>query len=345
MALGAPQILFALWLVPISGLVLFIAHRQRRQAALRFANAGMVERLMPTTSMTRHWVRATMTMLAVGFLVFAAARPQFGVTIEKVAARGVDLFVLLDVSRSMLAEDVVPNRLERAKSDILDLLPRLEGDRVGLIAFAGAPVELVPLTTDQAFFRMALEDVTPDSAPRGGSLIGDAIRRAMEALEERRDRDQVIVLISDGDDHESYPMEAAEQAAERGIRVIAIGLGDTGDGARIPERREDGTLSYKQQADGQEVWSKLNETLLEKIAMKTSGAWIPARTRAYDLGQLYEDHLSSLTRGEFQSEHRRRLREQYQLFAAIGLLFLLVEKIIPGSIRLTDASRNVQGTV
>jgi len=342
---GAPQFLFGLWLVPLTGLVLFHAHRKRQQAALRFANASMTERLMPTTSLTRHWIRATMIMLAVGFLTVAAARPQFGVTIEQVTARGVDLFVLLDVSRSMLAEDVVPNRLDRAKSDILDLLPRLQGDRVGLIAFAGAPVELVPLTTDQAYFRMSLEDVDPDSAPRGGSLIGDAIRRAMEALEERRDRDQVIVLISDGDDHESYPMQAAEQAAERGIRIITIGLGDTGEGARIPERREDGTLSYKQQDDGQEVWSKMNETLLEKIALETSGAWIPARTRAYDLGQIYEEHLAGLTRGEFQSDHRRRLREQYQVFAVLGLLFLLIERTIPQSVRRASASERLQGSV
>lgn len=345
MSWGVPQLLYGLWLVPLTGVGMFYAHCQRRVAALRFANASMADRLMPTSSLVRFWVRTTMTMVAVGLLVVAAARPRFGVIIEQVTARGVDLFVLLDVSRSMLAEDVQPNRLERAKSDILDLLPRLQGDRVGLIAFAGAPVELVPLTTDQAFFRMVLEDVDPDSAPRGGSLIGDAIRRAMEALEERRDRDQVIVLISDGDDHESYPMQAAEQAAERGIQVITIGLGDTGEGARIPVRKEDGSLSYKQQEDGQEVWSKLNETLLEKIASKTSGAWVPAGTRAYDLGQIYEERLAGLTRGEFQSEHRRRLREQYQLFTGLGLVFLLIGQIIPESARPTEAPEILQGTV
>ncbi len=344
MSWGVPQLLFGLWLVPLTGVALFYAHRQRRVAALRFANATMANRLMPTSSLVRFWMHATLTMLGIGLLVIAAARPRFGVTIEQVAARGVDLFVLLDVSRSMLAEDVLPNRLERAKSDILDLLPRLQGDRVGLIAFAGAPVELVPLTTDHAYFRMALEDVDPDSAPRGGSLIGDAIRRAMEALEERRDCDQVIVLISDGDDHDSYPMRAAEQAAERGIQIITIGLGDTGDGARIPVRREDGSLSYKQQDDGQEVWSKLNETLLEQIASKTSGAWVPARTRAYDLGQIYEERLAGLTRGEFQSEHRRRLREQYQLFTGLGLVFLLIGQIIPESTRQTDTPEIVQGS-
>lgn len=266
-------------------------------------------------------------MLAVGLLIAAAARPQFGVVIEEVSSRGMDLYVLLDVSRSMLAEDVAPNRLGRAKSDILDLLPKLEGDRVGLIAFAGAPVELVPLTTDQGFFRMALDDVDPDSAPRGGSLIGDAIRRAMEAMTERQDRDQVIVLITDGEDHESFPQEAAKQAAERGIRIISIGLGDTSEGARIPRQNDDGTRAYTQ-ADGQEIWSKMNEPLLQEIATTTSGAWIPARTRTYDLGQVYEDHLAGLTRGEFRSDRRRRFKEQFQLFAIGGLLLLVAEQSV-----------------
>jgi len=234
----------------------------------------------------------------------------------------------------MLAEDVAPNRLDRAKADILDLLKKLEGDRVGLIAFAGAPVELVPLTTDQGFFRMVLDDVDPDSAPRGGSLIGDAIRKAMESMEERRDRDQVIVLITDGEDHDSFPAEAAKQAAERNIRIITVGLGDTGEGARIPRRNEDGSLTFVKH-DGQEVWSKMDERLLKEMALTTSGAYVPAQTRAYDLGSIYDEHLSKLTRGEIQAEKRKRYREQFQLFGGIGLALLLIEMLIP---RFRDAN-------
>ncbi len=328
MSWGTPTILFSLWLVPVTGVLLFYAHRRRQQTATRFIDPGMARRLIPPVSTTRISLRTTLLMVAVGLLIVAAARPRFGVVIEPVSARGVDLVVLLDVSRSMLAEDVAPNRMDRAKSDILDLLPKLEGDRVGLIAFAGAPVELVPLTMDQGFFRMALDNVDPDSAPRGGSLIGDAIRRAMEVMEERHDRDQVIILITDGEDHDSFPLEAARQAGERGIRIISIGLGDTGEGARIPRRNEDGTITYTQH-DGQEVWSKMDESLLEKIAVETSGAWIPARTRAYDLGQIYEDHLAGLTQGEFRSDHRRRFREQFQIFAFLGLTLLIVERAVP----------------
>lgn len=325
-----PGILFALWLVPVVGAVLAYAHRKRLATAQRFADSAMIARLMPALPSGRIWIKLILTMAAIALLIVAAARPRFGVYFEEVSGRGVDLFVVLDVSRSMLAEDVAPNRLDRAKADILDLLQELEGDRVGLIAFAGAPVELVPLTTDQGFFRMVLDSVDPGSAPRGGSLIGDAIRKALESMEERRDRDQVIVLITDGEDHDSFPAEAAQQAAERNVRIITVGLGDTGEGARIPLQNEDGSLAYVKH-DGQEIWSRMDERLLKEMALTTSGAYVPARTRAYDLGSIYEEHLAKLTQGEIQAEKRKRYREQFQLFGGIGLLLLLIEMLIPRS--------------
>ena len=333
-----PTFLFALWLAPLIGAVMIYAHRKRRSTAARFADQVMVDRLVPAFESGRIWAKAIVLAAAVACLIVACARPRFGVYFEEVSSRGVDLFVVLDVSRSMLAEDVAPNRLERARSDIVDLLQKLEGDRVGLIVFAGAPVELVPLTTDQGFYRMVLDDVDPDSAPRGGSLIGDAIRKAMESMEERRDRDQVIVLITDGEDHDSFPEEAARQAADRNIRIITVGLGDVGEGARIPNRSEDGNLVFTKH-EGQEVWSKMDESLLKEIALTTSGAYVPARTTAYDLGLIYDEHLAKLTRGEFQAEKRKRYREQYQLFAGLGLILLLVEMLIPrfGSQRLKNS--------
>ncbi len=324
-----PTLLLALWLVPLVGAAVVLADRKRRATALRFAAAPMVDRLMPAFHSGRCWLKAVLLMLAMTCLIVAAARPRFGVFFEEVSGRGVDLFVLLDVSRSMLAEDVAPNRLERAKSDILDLLQQLQGDRVGLIAFAGAPVELVPLTTDQGFFRMVLADVDPHSAPRGGSLMGDAIRKAMESLPERHDRDRVLVLITDGEDHDSFPLQAAQQAAEKKIRIITVGLGDTGEGARIPQRDPDGNLAYVKH-QGQEVWSKMDERLLKEIALATSGAYVPARTRAYDLGSIYDQHLAKLTRGEFSADKRKRYREQFQWFAGLGLVLLLADMLILG---------------
>jgi Ca-activated chloride channel family protein len=308
--------------------MLVYAHRKRLVTARRFADTAMLDRLLPSYRSGRIWLKATLVMLALACLIVAAARPRFGVFFENVSRRGGDVFVLLDVSRAMLAEDGAPNRLSRAKSDILDLLRKLKGDRIGLIVFAGAPVELVPLTTDQGFFRMVLEDVSTDSAPRGGSLIGDAIRKAMAAMEERRDREQVIVLITDGEDHDSFPVEAAKQAAQRHLRIITVGLGNTSEGARIPNRNDDGSLTFVKH-DGQEVWSTLDERLLKEIAMTTSGAYVPARTRAYDLGSIYDQHLAKLGQGEIRAEKRKRYREQFQLFGGIGLALLLIEILLP----------------
>jgi Ca-activated chloride channel family protein len=323
-----PTILLGLWILPLVGLLLVRAERRRRAAAQRFADAAMVARLMPALRGPRPWIKGILILVGLASLVVAGARPRFGAYFEKVTQRGLDLFVLLDVSRSMTAEDVAPNRLERAKSDIRDLLPKLLGDRVGLIAFAGKPVVVVPLTTDQGFFLSAMEEVDIHSAPRGGSLIGDAIRKAMEAMPTHRDRDHVVLLISDGDDQDSYAEDAAKQAAERGIKIFTMGLGDSQEGARIPVRDESGHKTYLKY-QGQEVWTKLNERVLSQVALAAGGAYIPAGTRAYDLGQIYTEHLAGLARSEIQAEKRKRYAEQFQWFVCLGVGLLLLEMAVP----------------
>jgi uncharacterized protein YegL len=307
---------------------LLVAARRRKFAlAARFAEPIMLARLTPLPSSVRSAFKATALLVGLALLIAGAARPRWGVYFETVHAKGVDLFVLLDVSRSMLAEDVAPNRLMRAKADIRDLLQKLSGDRVGLIVFAGAPVVKVPLTTDHAFLLSALDEVDPLSAPRGGSLIGDAIRKAIASLGLRGDHDQVIVLITDGEDQDSYPTDAAKQAAEAGIKIFTVGLGDPGEGRRVPIRDKSGNLTYLQH-EGREVWSKMDEKLLKEIAVSTSGAYVPAKTLAYDLGEIYTQHLQKLTRGELASEKRKRYGEQYQLFLVAGLVLLMLDGLI-----------------
>ncbi|MBN2476269.1 MAG: VWA domain-containing protein [Pirellulales bacterium] len=324
-----PSVLLGLWILPAVAGLLIYAHRKRAAAARRFADPTMVRRLMPSMRSARPWVKGAVLLLALGCLIVAGARPRFGVYFEETVQRGVDLFVLLDVSRSMTAEDVAPNRLERAKSDIRDLLQELVGDRVGLIVFAGKPVVKAPLTTDHGFFRVVLDEVDTHSAPRGGTLIGDAIRKSLEAMPPQRDRDQVVVLITDGEDQASFPEEAAEQAAERGVKIFTVGLGDSREGGRIPVRDDSGRLQYVKETSGQEHWSKLDDRVLKKIALATGGAYIPAGTRAYDLGQIYQDHLATLAQGEVRAEKRKRYRERFQLFACLGIVLLLVEMGIP----------------
>ncbi|MDP7304432.1 MAG: VWA domain-containing protein, partial [Pirellulaceae bacterium] len=323
----APRYFLLLWIPLLIVALLLYAHSKRRRAAGRFADHPMLVRLQPVDEIWRGLARTLLLLLGVSLLVVAVARPRWGVYYQEIRSRGVDMFVLLDVSRSMSAQDVRPSRLERAKSDIRDLLARVKGDRVGLIVFAGASVVKVPLTTDQGFFEMVLDDIDIASAPRGGSLVGDAIRKALVSMPEEHDRDQVLVLITDGEDHDSFPDEAAKAAAARGIKIFTLGLGDVGEGNRIPLRDENGSLRFLQH-DGQEVWSRLDEGLLKSVALATGGAYIPGRTSAYDLGQIYEDHLASLAHGSATTERRRRYREQFQWFLAFGLGCLLLEMAI-----------------
>jgi len=334
-----PHMLWLLWILPPLAWLLLYAHQRRRAAACRFVEPAMVARLAPAMGGLRAWIKGAALVTGLALVIVACARPRFGVYYEHVAQRGADLFILLDVSRSMAAEDVKPSRLERAKSDIRDLLPHLAGDRVGLIIYAGKAMVRVPLTTDFGFLLMALDSVDVNSAPRGGTLLGDAIRKCIEAMPRQADRDQVMLLISDGEDHDSYVVEAARQAAQRGFKIFTMGLGDAKEGARIPVRDESGNRVYVKEPNGQEHWSKLNEKSLQEIAMAAGGAYIPAGTRSYDLGQIYSEHLAGLMRGEYQSDKRKRYADQFQWFLGLGLALMCLEMAIPAYRRPTVLDR------
>lgn len=317
-----PYYLLFLWSIPLLAWLLYYAFRQKRRAARRFFDETMIDRLMPRLDDFRSITRVAMLLIGMALLVVALAGPRFGVYFEEVSRRGADIFVLLDVSRSMMAEDVTPNRLQRAKSDIKDLLQRVTGDRIGLIAFAGKPVVRVPLTTDHRFYTEILDSLDTNSAPLGGTAIGDAIRKALDSMPPEADRDQAIILITDGEDQDSMPLEAAAAAAQRKVKVLTVALGDGIEGARIPIRDTSGNLTYLKH-DGEEVWSKVDETTLRQIAQTTGGVFVPGGG-VLDLGQVYVDHLGNLRGGEYQTEQRERYRQQYQVFLAVAVSLLLL---------------------
>ena len=323
-----PVYLLLLWLVPLLALLLRYAYKKKRQTARMFFDVSMINRLMPILDAGRFFRKSLLLLLACIFSIAAAAGPRFGTYYEEISQSGVDVFILLDVSRSMLAEDVVPNRLERAKSDIQDLISHITGDRIGLIAFAGKPIIKVPLTTDQGFFLQALRSVDTSSAPRGGTAIGDAIRLALRAMPPEADRERAIVLITDGEDQESMPLEAARDAAERQVRILTLGLGNPLEGGRIPIRDGNGNLTYLQY-DGQEVWSRMDETTLREIARITEGAYIAAGTRTFDLGQIYADSIGKMQGSAHESERRQKLHLQYQIFLAAAVVCLLLYVVAP----------------
>ncbi len=225
-------------------------------------------------------------------------------------------------------------KVARAKSDVSALLNRLDGERVGLIAFAGQAVVKCPLTADYDAFRRSLQELDPSSAPKGGTAIGDAIRKGLEVFSAQADRDQAILLITDGDDQQSYPLEAAAIAAERNVTIFTVGLGDSSQGSRIPQRSGTGAFVEYQ---GEQVWSKLDGSLLSEIALKTSGVYVPAGTKSYDLGELYSNHLRDRRASDALSQQRIRRSEQYQVFLAIALACFLLDAMI-GFYRKTNAA-------
>ncbi len=312
-------------IVPVAAAWLFLSlysRRRRQRAAEAFVAQAMRSRILPADSRARFWVKLLFREAALVAGLAALAGPRFGTQYEEVVPRGSDLYVLIDVSRSMLAEDVPPSRLGRAKADVAALVNRLEGERVGLIAFAGQAVVKCPLTVDYDAFRRSLDELDPASAPRGGTAIGDAIRKALEVFHAKTERDQAILLITDGDDQQSYPLEAAAVAAERHVTIFTVGLGDADQGARIPQGAASKSyVEYK----GQQVWSKLEGTLLKEIALKTSGVYVPVGTRAYDLGELYANHLHGRNGDDTESRTRIRRAERFQIFLALALLALLAD--------------------
>lgn len=323
------EMLLLLWALPIlAGFFVYAAYK-RSQALDRFAEAHLLPAINTSTHSTRRRWKAVLLLAAFAFGVVAVARPAWNPTPKTIERKGRDVVFLLDVSKSMLAEDLSPNRLERAKLAINDCVDRLQGDRVGLIAFAGTAVIKCPVTLDYGFFRMMLENITPASVSRGGTMIGDAVRTALDQVFDDAEKQyKDIILITDGEDHDSFPKEAAAEAGERGIRLIAIGIGDENEGRRIPVTDESGNrtfLKYK----GQEVWTRLDaHTLRQMVNATPGGRYLNVATGTIDLGDVYMKLVASAEKKALQSETVKRYEEKFQIFLAVMMAFLVLEMLI-----------------
>ncbi len=318
--------LYLLWLVPVLIAFFWFAARRRRRALEEFAESGLLLRFSGSVHQARRRWKAVMMVSAFALIVIGLARPAWNPVEEEVQRKGRDVVFLLDVSKSMLAEDLVPNRLERAKLAILDSVERLQGDRVALVAFAGTAVVKCPLTHDYGFFRMALDEVTPESVSRGGTLIGDALRTVMEQVFDNQARNfRDVVLITDGEDHESFPLEAAKQLGEMGVRLIAIGLGDENQGHRIPVTGEDGRVRFLTY-EGQEVWSRLDaDTLRKMVNVTPGGRYLNVATGTIDLGEVYLRLIASADKAELGTSTLTRYEEKFQILLTLAFLLLVVE--------------------
>ncbi|MBN2269186.1 MAG: VWA domain-containing protein [Sedimentisphaerales bacterium] len=333
MNLGNDKALWLLFVVPVALLPAYIWCFWRKAAALRtLADNEMLKKINTSVSMRKQIFKALVLVLAFVSIVLALTEPKWNPQPQQIKRQGRDIAILLDTSRSMLAEDIKPNRLERSKIAIGDLLEALQGDRIAIVTFAGNSTVKCPLTQDYAFVRMALADISTESTSRGGTVIGDAIRKATTEVFDRQSREfKDIILITDGEEHEgeeSFPVQAAEKAAEEGIRIIAIGLGDEEQGARIPITGPDGRKTFLMY-DGKEVWSKLAGDKLREIVFPTGGKFLavgPGET--FSLDQIYSDLIATAAKRELESTTMMKYDEKFQIFLMLGIALMICEALI-----------------
>jgi Ca-activated chloride channel family protein len=296
--------------------------RARREKALeRMVAVSLKANLIPPSGAFLS-LQAWCITLGLFLALFAAARPQWGKVTEKYVERSRNVVVAVDVSRSMLAEDVRPNRLERTKADVADLIDSLEGDRCALVAFRRTGVAVCPLTSDHAFLRSSLEQLGPDSAPRGETDLGSAIRASLDTLDPAADDHNAIILISDGGDLRGEALANAELAKKRGVPIFTVGIGDPKRGAEIPAADGRGSEKFK----GEKVLVKLEEESLKAIARASNGRYVPlatAGTVETTLGAIYRNFLRQVAAKE-QNEAAERTAERYQIFLVPSLILLLV---------------------
>lgn len=323
------EMLHLLWLLPLLGSLLVYGAWRRRTALEKFAANPLLQQLNGQLHPGKRGWKQALFLAAVVFVIAGLARPAWNPQPQIVNREGRDVVFIVDVSRSMLAEDLAPNRLERAKLAIRDCLEGLSGDRVGLIAFAGTSVVKCPLTLDYGFFRMMLEDIGPNDISRGGTLIGDALRKALSDVFDEQDKEfRDIILITDGDDQESFPLEAARQVGEAGIRIIAIGLGDENQGQRIPITDAKGRKSFLTY-QGDEVKTKLDAGTLREVAAATpDGKYLNVATGAFDLNAIYQEFIASAKRRALDESRITQYDEKFQIFLATGFLLLCVEALL-----------------
>ncbi len=318
------QLLWLLLLIPafVAG---YIAVLRRKQRQLReFGDPELMAELMPNVSRTRPTIKFTLLMLALALLIIAAARPQYGQKEKTVKRQGIEVMFALDISNSMLAEDVAPNRLDRAKQMLSKLIDQMVDDRVGLIVFAGEAYTQLPITCDYVSAKMFLNTITPDLIRVQGTAIGDAIMTSIASFgSEESDASRAIILITDGENHEDDAIAAAKAANEKGIKIFVVGIGKP-DGSPIPIP---GTNNFRKDRTGNVVVSKLNEQMCRDIAAAGQGMYVRCDNTNTATRALQKE-LDTLATSEIETKVYADYNEQYQGFVLLALLILLIDFFI-----------------
>jgi Ca-activated chloride channel family protein len=320
------ELLYLVYIIPVLIIIFLIAFYQRKKAIKRIGNMPVIRELMPEMSNTRHIIKFILILLAIGSLIVAIARPQFGTTLKKVKRRGVELVIALDVSNSMLANDIKPTRLKRAKMAISKLADKLHDDRIGLIVFAGDAYMQIPITIDYSAVKMILGTINTNIVPKQGTDLGSAIDLAINSFDPRSKLEKAMVIITDGENHQGNPIEMAQQATEKGITVHTIGVGSP-TGTPIPVPQKFAGNRFKKDNQGNIVISKLDEKVLQQVASAGNGSYIRATNADLGLDKLFKE-ISKMTEKEMETNIYADYQEQFQYFAALALFLLLLDFVI-----------------
>lgn len=318
--------------VPVVALLIWVAQRRQRRALDGLGNSALVQRLTASVNWGgRRWQTA-LRLGALALVFVALARPQWGKETTEVEQEGLQVFVVLDVSQSMLANDLAPSRLARAKLEIADLTKRLKGDEIGLVLFSGASFVQVPLTTDYSTALSYLDSAGPGSISRPGSVIGEAIRTATDAFDDKLASQKVIILMTDGEDAETDPVAAAQAAAEEGVLIYSIGFG-TEQGSQVPMTNALGQVTGVITDDqGNPVISRMKETVLQEVAAAANGRYYRAQADGSEIDSLLNE-IDTLQRAQLQSRVSVRYIERFQIFLGLAFAALVISELIPDRVR------------
>ena len=329
MQFAQPQfLLLGLILLPAAALFLLWAKRQQKKALNRLGDNSLIRRLSANINWSgRRW-QTLLLLSALAFLTIALARPQWGSEVREIEQEGLQVIVALDVSQSMLAEDVKPTRLDRAKLEIRDLTERLDGDEIGLVLFSGASFVQVPLTSDYLTALNYLDSANPGVISRPGTVIGEAIRTAMSGFDDELNNQKVLIVMTDGEDRETDPLSMAQEAADANILIYTIGFG-TPEGQPVPETNQYGEITgYKRDQNGEVVLSRLDEKTLQSVAQTGNGKYYRATADGRELDSLLGE-IDDLQRTQLQTRFETTYIERFQIFLALALAALIVAELIP----------------
>jgi Ca-activated chloride channel family protein len=328
MRFGTPRILWLFWItMPLLCWFLWWAWRKKQSLITQFIQTRLLENLTVGVSKRVQKTRLILVTLAVGLLILTLGKPQWGFAWEEARQRGLDLVVAIDTSRSMLAADISPNRLERAKLAALDLMRLAKNDRLGLVAFAGTAFLQCPLTLDDEAFRQSVNALDVGIIPQGGTALAEAIDAASKAFKDEGENHKVIVLFTDGEDHEAGAIEAAKKASEQGIVIFTVGIG-TPNGELLQQRDESGSLTFLKDDQGNAIKSRLNESLLTQMATSPTGFYLPM-SGATTMDVLYQRGLAPLPKSENSTKLVRQFQDRYYWPLALAMALLLLELFLP----------------